>query len=95
MLPGLCGIAGFAVDVSEFRHKHGHRDNGDRALVELDGFLVAALGSAQFTQPSHRAVVTGMDVERREISMVGCCHIAGLKFILAEFVVEPGEILRG
>jgi hypothetical protein len=92
---GFSGVAGLIVYVSQFRHKHGHRHDSDGALVELDRFVVTALGSAQLAQPRHGAVVARMNIERRQVSMVSCSNITRLKLILAQFVVEPGEIFRG
>ncbi len=95
LLAGFGRVAGLGVQVSQFGHIHGHGHDRDGALVELDGFSVAALIAAKLSQPGQSTIIAGMNVERGEVGIVGCSNIARLRLVFAQFVVEPGEILRG
>jgi hypothetical protein len=88
-------VAGPGIQVSQFGHVHRHGHNGDGALVQLDGFGVAALAAPELPQPGQSAIVAGVNVEGVEIGIVGCGRIARLELVLAQFEVEPGKIFRG
>ena len=84
-----------AIQVSQLRDKDGHGHNRDGALIELDGFGVAALVAAQFAQPGQRAIIARVDVQRGNIGAVRGCNIARLRLVFAQLKVEPGEVFRG